>query len=297
MSVARRRGAREQDVERDQAPVAGDDVARMPPMPDRLRDLLDLVVGSLDEPGADGRALARARPLLARPPRPAARRRDGRVAGRAAPAAAAGARGVGAARAGRDAGSGGGRRGLRLARPRSRARSRRPTGWRRARSPTATAPIALPAPNGVRFHPPAGVAPRRRAARAAAAPASPRASSPTISTRSRELLARGRALPADALARPLRPGFVAHPLEGEEPAPRLMAERLVATLEVWNAAIDGDVRDGPGAGTWVERLDRAGGAFARTVRRSATAAPGTRASSTRSASRRSRSPMGRSSRT
>ncbi len=27
-------------------------------MPDRLRDLIDLVLGSLDEPGADGRALA-----------------------------------------------------------------------------------------------------------------------------------------------------------------------------------------------------------------------------------------------
>lgn len=45
-----------------------------------------------------------------------------------------------------------------------------------------------------------------------------------------------------------------------------MAERLVATLEVWNAAIEGEVRDGPGAGTRVERHDRAGRAFAATVR-------------------------------
>jgi AraC family transcriptional regulator len=44
-----------------------------------------------------------------------------------------------------------------------------------------------------------------------------------------------------------------------------MAQRLVATLEIWCAAIAGEPHDGPRSGTLVERLDRAGPRFARLV--------------------------------
>ena len=61
--------------------------------------------------------------------------------------------------------------------------------------------------------------------------------------RVRELLEAAATLPAEALERPLRPGFVVVWFEGEEASAALMAERLVFTLEIWNAAITGE----PGA--------------------------------------------------
>jgi hypothetical protein len=86
--------------------------------------------------------------------------------------------------------------------------------------------------------------------------------------RVRELLRAAATLPAEALARPLRPGFVAVWFEGEEPSAGLMAERLVYTLEVWVAAITGRAVP-PGGGDRLARLDRVAPAFerfARTVR-------------------------------
>ena len=241
-------------------------------MPDRLRDLLDLVLRSLDEPGADGRALAQRAHfsrdhldrLLGRATgeSPVALRRrllleraawELRARG-ATPTAAANGAGYGSLAA--------------FSRAFTKAYKISPSAF----AATDGVPIALPAPNGVHFHAPAGVAFGARDGGGAAGGAGPGGRDLADRlvghhlARSRELLARAGALPADALARPLRPGFVAHPLEGEEPTAALMAERLVATLEIWTAAIDGEVRDGPGGGTWVQRLDRAGGAFARIVR-------------------------------
>jgi len=240
-------------------------------MPDRLRDLLDLVLRSLDEPGADGRALAQRAHfsrdhldrLLGRATgeSPVALRRrllleraawELRARG-ATPTAAATGAGYSSLAA--------------FSRAFTKAYKMSPSAF----AAGAEVPIPLPAPNGVHFLAPAGVAfgGRDGASGGAAGPGARDLADRLVGhhlARSRELLARAGALPADALARPLRPGFVAHPLEGEEPTAALMAERLVATLEIWTAAIDGEVRDGPGGGTWVQRLDHAGGAFARIVR-------------------------------
>jgi AraC-like DNA-binding protein len=243
----------------------------LPAAPDRLRDLLDLVVGSLDEPGADGRALA-ARAHFSRDhldrllagatgESPVALRRrllleraawELRARGATPTQAAAGA-GYGSLAA--------------FSRAFTKAYGLSPSAFAAA----GDVPVALPAPNGVRFHPPGAVA---FDARGSGGGASADRSTDGLAERlvghhldrTRQLLARAEAVPAAALARPLRPGFVAHPLEGEEPSAALMAERLVATLEIWNAAIGGEVRDGPGPGTRVERLDRAGRVFARLVR-------------------------------
>jgi hypothetical protein len=72
-------------------------------------------------------------------------------------------------------------------------------------------------------------------------------------------------LPAEALERPLRPGFVATWFEGEEPSAALMAERLVFTLEVWVAAMGGAEQPAPG-GDLRARFDRAAVAFSRLAR-------------------------------
>jgi AraC family transcriptional regulator len=233
-------------------------------VPDRLRDLLDLVVGSLDEPGADGRALA-ARAHFSRDhldrllagatgESPVALRRrllleraawELRARG-ATPTEAAANAGYGSLAA--------------FSRAFTKAYGLAPSAFAEADDVA----IALPAPNGVRFHPPGAVAFAARDSRVGDGFAERLVAHHL--DRVRQLLQRAATLPAAALARPLRPGFVAHPLEGEEPSAELMAERLVATLEIWNAAIDGEVRDGPGPGTRVERLDRAGRTFAATVR-------------------------------
>jgi AraC-like DNA-binding protein len=230
-------------------------------VPDRLRDLLDLVVGSLDEPGADGRALA-ARAHFSRDhldrllagatgESPVALRRRLlleraawrlRVAG-AAPSDVFADAGYGSLAA--------------FSRAFARAYGVAPSAF----AAREEVPIALPAPNGVRFHPPAGIAfarPRGRDLMERMVG--------HHRDRSRELLALAEALGDEVLDRAARPGFVAHWLEGEEPSARLMAERLVGALEVWNAAILGEERDGPGSGTWVERWDRAGATFGRIVR-------------------------------
>jgi AraC-like DNA-binding protein len=247
-------------------------MSRVPAAPDRLRDLLDLVVGSLDEPDADGRALA-ARAHFSRDhldrllsaatgESPVALRRR-LLLERAAWELRA--RGATAAEAAARAGYG------------SPAAFSRAFAKAYGVTPSAFADadgvaVALPAPNGVRFHPPGAVAfGGRDGGRGGGSGV--RVGDGLVERlvghhldRSRQLLERAATLPPAALARPLRPGFVAHPLEGEEPSAELMAERLVATLEIWNAAIGGEVRDGPGPGTRVERLDRAGRAFAAIVR-------------------------------
>ena len=162
---------------------------------DRLRELIDVVLASLDEP-ADGASLARRGALLARPPGPAAGGGDGRVAGGAAAAAAARAGGVAAAH-GRGLGVRGAPRAPATARwRRSRARSRAPTARRRARS---TARSQLAAPNGIHFHPPAGLLiPGARAV--ARRDLTDRMVSHHLD-RVRELLAAAATLPPEALER------------------------------------------------------------------------------------------------
>jgi hypothetical protein len=83
--------------------------------------------------------------------------------------------------------------------------------------------------------------------------------------RVRELLEAATTLPAEALERRVRPGFVAVWFEGEEASAALMAERLVYTLEVWVAAIAGEPHPA-GGGDLRQRFERAARAFARLAR-------------------------------
>lgn len=206
---------------------------------DRLRELIDLVLSSLDEPDADGRALA-ARAHFSRDhldrllaaatgESPVAMRRrllleraawQLRVGG-AAPSDAAPAAGYGSLAA--------------FSRAFARAYGVAPSAFAAAEAP----PLQLDAPNGIHFHPPAGLL--IPGAPAGPAPGRDLAERLVLHhlDRVRELLRAAAAVPADALARPLRPGFVAVWFEGEEPSAAAMAERLVFTLEVWVAAIAG----------------------------------------------------------
>ncbi len=214
----------------------------MPPAPsDRLRELIDLVLGSLDEPGADGRALARRahfsrdhldRLLAAATGESPVALRRRLLLERAAwqlrvaamrPSEVAPAAGYGSLAA--------------FSRAFARAYGVSPRAFATAAEP----PVALAAPNGIHFHPPGGLL----------IPGAPRASASPYGRdlverlvrhhldRTRELLDAAATLPAAALDRPLRPGLVVNWFEGEEASAALMAQRLVATLEVWVAAIGG----------------------------------------------------------
>ena len=227
-------------------------------MADRLRDLIDLVVDSLDRPGADGRALAQAasfsrdhldRLLVgATGESPVAMRRRlllERAAwqlrsGLATPTEAAAAAGYGSLAA--------------FSRSFKRAHGVAPTELPRDH------PIELPAPNGIHFQPPAGLllpGPRVRPAR----DLTDRMVSHHLA-RTRELLEAAAKLAPQDLQRPLRPGHVAVWFEGEEPDAATMCERLVFTLEVWVAAIAGHEHPASAA-PLLHRFDTAARAFAR----------------------------------
>jgi len=232
---------------------------------DRLRDPIDLVLGSLDERGADGAELARrahfSRDHLDRllaaatGETPVALRRRillERAAwqlrtGAASASEAAAAAGYGSLAA--------------FSRAFTRAYGVAPSAF-----PDSGRPIALEAPNGIHFHAPAGlVVPGPRA------PAGPRDPTETMLRhhvdRVRGLLRAAATLPRDALERPLRPGFVAVWFEGEEPSAALMAQRLVTTLEVWVASLAGEPGpDGPPGDEDLERrFEVASRRFARIV--------------------------------
>ncbi len=271
---------------------------------DRLRDLIDLVLGSLDEPGADGRALA-ARAHFSRDhldrllaaatgESPVALRRrllleraawQLRVAGES-PSAVAPAAGYGSLAA--------------FSRAFARAYGISPRAFADAAEP----PIALPAPNGIRFHPPAGLL----------IPTEGRMGGRDVTerllvhhlARTRELLTAAAKLTPAQLAQPLRPGFVAVPLEGAEADAATMARRLVTAIEVWVAAMAGLRwrRRRPTATTRTMTRPRccagsigSGRRSRSSCARSPPAARGTTPSSTRSASRRRCSPTAASSRT
>jgi AraC-like DNA-binding protein len=235
---------------------------------DRLRDLLDLVVGSLDDPGADGRALA-GRAHLSRDhldrivaaatgESPVALRRRlllERAAwqlrtGVCSASEAAGAAGYGSLAA--------------FSRAFARAHGVAPSAFA-----ASARPVALPAPNGIHFHPPAGLllpgAPRPAGGRDLA----DRLLGHHLAA-TRALLAATARLSPEQLARELRPGLVVVWFEGEEPTAGLMAERLVFTLEVWSASIAGleapVSRPEDTAAARLARFEVAARAFARIVR-------------------------------
>jgi AraC family transcriptional regulator len=228
---------------------------------DRLRDLIDLVLGSLDERGADGRALARrahfSRDHLDRllaaatGETPAALKRrllleraawQLRTAG-ATPSEAAASAGYGSLAA--------------FSRAFKAAYGVPPSEF--AGDPQ------LPAPNGIHFHPPAGLLIPGAQEPVAHRDLADRMVSHHLA-RVRELLEAAATLPAEALERPLRPGFVAVWFEGEEPSAAVMAERLVFTLEVWNAAITGRPLPERAGDDLLRRFDRAAREFSRLAR-------------------------------
>lgn len=244
-------------------------------MPDRLRELLDVVLGSLDEPAVDGAALA-ARAHFSRDhldrllsaatgESPVALRRR-LLLERAAWQLAVLRRSASEVAATAGYGS--------LA-AFSRAFARA-YGMPPGRFADAGRPYALPAPNGIHFHPPAGLLlPGGRA------PGTPRPPDPTARqlahhvARVRALLGAAATRTDAQLRRPLRPGFVVTAFDGEEPTAALMAERLVTMLEVWVAAIAGEPHplaeaaphDAPPdvAGDLLPRFDHAAGRFMRLV--------------------------------
>ena len=237
-------------------------------MSDRLRDLLDLVLDSLEDPAVDGRELAerahfsrdhldrlvaaatgespvalRRRLLLERA---AWQLRTG-VSSASEVAAAAGYGSLAA-----------------FSRAFTRAYGLAPSAFAAAdRAPE------LDAPNGIHFHPPAGLLLPGAPQPAAGRDLTDRLLGHHLD-HTRELLTAAALLPDEALDRPLRPGFVAVWFDGEEPTARLMAERLVLTLEVWLAAIIG--RDFPAGRPHddgrrrLERFETAAREFATLVR-------------------------------
>jgi AraC family transcriptional regulator len=233
-------------------------------MTDRLRGLIDLVVDSLDHPDADGRALARhagfSRDHLARllaaatGESPVGLRRRlllERAAwqlrtGTATPSEAAVAAGYGSLAA--------------FSRSFKRAYAVPPTAFAQNGRP-----VELDAPNGIHFHPPAGLL-LPGTSHGGGRDLTERMVSHHLA-RTRELLAAAATLPPDALARPLRPGFVAMWFEGEEPDAATMCERLVFTLEVWVAAMAGLPAPGQRPETTLlERFDAVAKGFERIAR-------------------------------
>ena len=227
---------------------------------DRLRELIDVILASLDEPGADGRALARranfSRDHLDRllaaatGETPAALKRRillERAAwqlrtGAATPSEAATGAGYGSLAA--------------FSRAFRSAHGVPPSEF--AGTPE------LDAPNGIHFHPPAGLLIPGAREPVARRDLTDRMVAHHLA-RVRELLEAAATLSAEGLARPLRPGFVVVWFEGEEPSAALMAERLVFTLEIWNAAITGEPVPA-NQGDLLPRFDRAARGFARVAR-------------------------------
>ncbi len=225
-------------------------------MADRLRQLLDLVITA--EPDTDGTALAERahysrdhldRLLTAATGEPPAALRRRLLLERAAWQLAHAAT---ASEAARDAGYG------------SVAAFSRAFSRAHGTSPSRHAgPFVIDAPNGIHFHPPAGLLiPGPRAA--VRHGLSDRMLAHHLA-RCHELMQAAGTLPAADLERPLRPGLVVVWFEGEEASAAEMLRRLVGTLEVWVAAIVGEPVP-EFAGPLEPRLQRSGTALLRLVR-------------------------------
>jgi AraC-like DNA-binding protein len=224
-------------------------------MADRLRDLIDLVVSSLDEP-ANGAALAERahfsrdhldRLLAAATGESPVRLRRRLLLERAAWQLR---HGVSVSEAGAAAGYG------------SVAAFSRAFARQYGAPPSAyDGPVEADAPNEIHFHGPAGLlissVPRRDLTERMVG---------HHLDRVRELLAAMDGLPDAKLERELRPGMVVVWFEGEEASAALMAERLVFTLEVWVAAMGGETVP-VGDGSLRERFERAALAFERIAKR------------------------------
>lgn len=224
-------------------------------MNDPLRTLLDALLASLDEPGASRTALADGigfspdhvdRIILAAAGESATVMRRRLLLERAAWQLQRGATVTQAA----------GEAGYGSTAAFSRAFSRA-FGIGPRRFGRGTRSFTLPASNGVHFHPPGGLAlpPQKPGVRTAAA-VFKRLLDHHLA-HSRELLTIAATLGSESLDRPLRPGQVISWFDGEEPTVALMAERLVAMLEVWNAAISGTEPPDVGSDLLVRRFDAA----------------------------------------
>jgi AraC family transcriptional regulator len=126
--------------------------------------------------------------------------------------------------------------------------------------------VELEAPNGIHFHPPAGLLIPGAREPVARGDLTERMVTHHLD-RVRELLEVAATMPRADLERPMRPGLVVVWFEGEEASPGLMAERLVRTLEIWVAAIAGEPFPPGGGGDLLRRHERASRAFARLARR------------------------------
>ena len=228
---------------------------------DRLRDLIDLVLASLDERGADGPALARrasfSRDHLDRMLSAATGETPVALRRRLLLERAAWQLRTGAATASEAAAAAGYGSLAAFSRAFARAYGEPPSAY--------AGPAGIEAPNGIHFHPPAGLLIPGGREPVGRRDLTERMVSHHLD-RTRELLEAAATLPAAELERPLRPGFVAVWFEGEEPSAALMAERLVFTLEVWVAAIGGEpVPERPGEDL-PRRFDRAARGFERVAR-------------------------------
>jgi AraC family transcriptional regulator len=208
-------------------------------MADRLRDLIDLVLDSLDEPAADGRALADrahfSRDHLDRLLAAATGESPVGLRRRLLLERAAWQLRTGAATASETAAAAGYGSLAAFSRAFARAYGEPPSAFA-----ASSRPVPLEAPNGIHFHPPAGLLlPANPGSGTFLARDASKVPDPFLA-RVRELLAAADPLSEEALARPLRPGLVVVWFEGEEASAAVMAERLVFTLEVWVAAMAGE---------------------------------------------------------
>lgn len=226
---------------------------------DRLRDLLDLVVGSLDDPGVDGRTLARRASFsrdhldrvlaAATGETPVALRRRlllERAAWRLRHGAASGDEAVAAGYGSPEA----------FTRAFARAYGVPPRAFA-----ASALDVAIDAPNGIHFLGPAGFV----------VPGPPVRTGRDVTDRllahhldrTRELLTIVEALTDEERDRVVRPGLVIVWFEGAEETARLLAERSVATLEVWTAAMGGEPRPPAPDRELLRRFDHVTPAFGR----------------------------------
>jgi AraC family transcriptional regulator len=232
---------------------------------DRLRELIDLVLSSLDEPRADGRALAErahfSRDHLDRLLAAATGESPVALRRRLLLERAAWQLRSGAATASETAAAAGYGSLAAFSRAFARAHGVPPSEFA-----ASGRRVELDAPNGIHFHPPAGLLIPGKQGPVARGDLTERMVTHHLD-RVRELLEVAATLPSDELERPLRPGLVIVWFEGEEASAALMAERLVFTLEVWVAAIEGGPFPPSGGADLLGRHERASRAFARLARR------------------------------